>query len=122
MYFDLDADGGDLFEVHCQDFRHGRHWVFDAILTTDPETTDDVVLVVKMTTSNIRGGKEEVFKLSHVVNAQGLSAIYDIRGLGFVADRPMEEELSKLADDRDCLCLNMTMMTIEIARRSWEGS
>lgn len=101
MYFDLDADGGDSFEVHCQDFRHGRHWVFDAILTADPETTDDVVLVVKMTASNMRGGKEEVFKLSHVVNAQELSSIYDIRGLGFVADRPMEEELSKLADDRD---------------------
>lgn len=101
MNFDIDADGGDSFEVHCEDFRHGRCWVFDAILTAEPTTTDDVVIVIKMTASNMRGEKEEVFKLSHVVSIQELSSIFDIRDLKFVADRPMEEELSKLVQDRD---------------------
>ncbi|MEP3892435.1 MAG: hypothetical protein ABJN52_00315 [Litorimonas sp.] len=107
MYFDIDADGGDSFEVHCQDFRHDRTWVFDAILTAAPATTDDVVLVVKMTASNMRGGKEKVFKFSHVPISKELSAIYDIRSLDFVADRPMEEELKELAKDRDFSRFNL---------------
>lgn len=107
LYIDIDADGGDTFEVHCQDFRHGRSWVFDAILTADPATIDDVVLVVNMTASNMRGGKEKVLKLSHVVTSKELRLIYNIRGLEFVADRPMEEELNKLAEHRDFSRINL---------------
>jgi len=35
MSFDIDADGGTEFEVHCQDFRHGRVWEFEAVLMVD---------------------------------------------------------------------------------------
>lgn len=101
MYFDNDADGGDSFEVHCRDFRHGRSWVFDAILSADPTTLDDIVLIVNVTASNMRGNKPNVFKLSHVIDTKELSSIYDIRGLEFVADRPMEEELKQLVEGHD---------------------
>ncbi|NIZ13057.1 PIN domain-containing protein [Phaeobacter sp. HF9A] len=101
MCFYNDADGGDSFEVHCQDFRHGRSWVFDAILTAEPTTSDDVVLIIDITASNMRGSTQKVFKLSHAVCSKELSSIYDIRGLGFVADLPMKEELKQFDEDHD---------------------
>ncbi|MBJ3778811.1 PIN domain-containing protein [Acuticoccus mangrovi] len=101
MHFDKNADGGDSFVVNCQDFRHGRSWVFNAILTADPTTTDDVVLIVDVTASNMRGNKQKVFKLSHVIDPKELSSIYNIRSLEFIANRPMEEELKQWIKDRN---------------------
>ena len=107
MYFENDADGGDSFEVHCQDFRHGRSWVFDAILTAEPRANDDVVLIIDMTASNMRGGKRKVFRLPHVISSKELSSIYDIGSLRFVADLPMKKELEQLEEDHDFSRLNI---------------
>ncbi|MBI6630894.1 PIN domain-containing protein [Pontibaca salina] len=107
MYFENDADGGDSFEVHCQDFRHGRSWVFDAILTAEPTTNDDVVLIIGITASNMRGSKKKVFKLSHAISSKELSSIYDIRDLEFIGDLPMKEELKQLDEDHVFSRLNI---------------
>lgn len=107
MNFDLEADGGDEFEVHCQDFRHGRKWKFESILTASPHTSDDVVVIVSITAANMRGENRYVFKLQHETREIELSSIYDLKSMRFVADRPMDGVLRSALDAEDFSMFNV---------------
>lgn len=107
MYFDIEADNGSEFEVHCQDFRHGRTWLFDAILTLDHKRDEDVTIVVKMTASNMRGTRDEVFKFRHEAGPEVFAAVYDVREKRFLVERPMEDEINRSAQSRDFSRLNL---------------
>lgn len=107
MHFDIRADDNSEFEVHCQDFRHGRAWSFDAILTVDHKRDEDVTIVVRMTASNMRGTREEVFKFAHEACSEMFERAYDVAEKRFLLERPMEDEIKRSAQSHDFSRLNL---------------
>lgn len=101
MDFDIDADGGTEFEVHCQDFRHGRVWEFEGVLMVDWTLSSDLEISVTTTASNMRGQRKFDFSLKHVPRPKALKEVYDLEKREFVLDRPMEKILEAAAREQD---------------------
>lgn len=105
--FAIAADGGEAFEVHCQDFRHGGTWVFDGVLTADHHSNEEVRLSVTATASNMRGSKRKGCDFQHELTTVNISHVYDTTKKQFLINRPMEAEIERAAAAKDFSRLSM---------------
>lgn len=78
MHFAVGPDRGQVIEIHCADFRHGRSWEFEGIATIDPHSEGPFVIDVEVTASNMRGIQRQRFDLAHTVENAKVSDLVDL--------------------------------------------
>ncbi|WP_189347452.1 hypothetical protein, partial [Mesorhizobium sp. M4A.F.Ca.ET.090.04.2.1] len=91
MHFAVGPDRGQVIEIHCADFRHGRSWEFEGIATIDPHSEGPFVIDVEVTASNMRGIQGHSFDLAYTVENAKVSDLVDLLKRTYRAPIPMRD-------------------------------
>lgn len=95
MEFAVGPDGGEIIEIHCADFRHGRTWTFHGIVRIDPHSDSSFKICVQVTASNWHGSIDQVFDLDFTSKQVRVDELINLEGGGFLVDLPMQLEIQK---------------------------
>lgn len=95
------TQGGNLVEVACEDFRHGREWRFDGVLWPDHRDTRPVVITVSVTAANYKGEAREHLSVEKQMVTKVLADAIDFETRRFTCSLPMATavESAKTAGD-----------------------
>lgn len=101
--FAIGPDGGEVVEIHCADFRHGRTWVFDGIARINPHSESPFRVSVQTTASNLHGSIDQTFDLEFIVKPANIQELLTLGAGGFIIPIPMSDQVDKAleADNND---------------------
>lgn len=104
--FAVEPDGGKTIELHCDDFRQGREWVFEGIAMLDPANGSPFHIEVTVTAGNMPGRVCERFTLPYHVETASLANLVDIRKKAFKVPIPMEKHFDAAWETKSSKWLN----------------
>lgn len=90
--------GGQLIEMHCEDFRNGRTWTFEGVLCLGHGDPRPAVISVIVTASNLHGDVKRYAKVEKDVVSRPLGELIDLENLRFVG-LPHKESIRALSQD-----------------------
>lgn len=103
MFFDIEPErGGRKIEIHCEDFRQGRKWMFDGIITLDPDDIEAAELEVRVTASNLHGAVVDMATIGKNIRGMKVDEAVDLDEGRFILDLPMRALIDE-AIERDDL-------------------
>lgn len=94
--------------IHCEDFRHGREWVFKGIIGLDVHRPEPLELTARVTASNMHGTREETVTIQKVVVDKKVEELIDLKELRYVARFPLQAELERLLKAKDYGAIDST--------------
>jgi hypothetical protein len=95
MEFAVGPDGGDILEVHCADFRHGREWIFEGVARIDPHSASPFRIQVEITASNFRGSVARVFEIEFLTKTVEVADLIDIKNRKRHIEIPMSKQFNE---------------------------
>lgn len=87
MHIAIEPERSKVTEVHCDDFRNGRTWVFKGVLWLDPADAADCVISATGTAANMHGEVMTELTISKVVQLVSAAELVDLDS-GKVLQKP----------------------------------
>ncbi len=113
MEFALGPDGGEVVEIHCADFRHGRAWVFDGIARINPHSESPFRISVQTTASNLHGSIDQAFDLEFIVKPVNIEELITLGAGGFIIPFPMSEQFDRALEANDTDWLDFSRARVD---------
>jgi hypothetical protein len=101
IQFAIGPNRGDIIEMHCADFRHGRAWNLDGIALIDPRVGGPFRVEVALTASNLRGKISSEFDLPYHTKEVSLEELIDLDKREYHVEIPMHVQFDKALSARD---------------------
>lgn len=91
MEFAIGPNRGQIIEVHCADFRHGRSWRFEGIATIDAHAASPFTIEAEVTAANMRGVETHRFEQAFATGDAGVLDLIDIVSHAVRVPMPMND-------------------------------
>lgn len=89
------AIGAQLIEMHCEDFRHGHHWLFAGVASLDADNPAPMVIDVRLTAANLHGEVTGQLSIPKMIVRRTIDELADLSEGVFVTMLPIQEAIER---------------------------
>ena len=93
--------GSTLLEIHCEDFRHDREWLWQGFATLDAATPSPMVIEVRVTAANLHGVVTQRIVMPKEIMSKTVAELVDLEAHRWKVRLPFPSELEDAIGAKD---------------------